>query len=165
MIFRFTMLSDESDSFLRSYEIDSDATLDDFHKFICADLGFDDGQLVSFFTSDLMWEKLHEYTLVDMGGESDIPASSMEGVTLGAILPEEHARLIYLFDIFGDRALYLELMSIAPGQSGAEYPRCVTAEGEAPGQFDADAGGDGSAFDDMMSDFSGFEGDDAYDDE
>ncbi len=47
---------------------------------------------------------------MEMGdGESDTQPRLMEDVTLGQILHHIRDRLIYLFDMFGDRAYYLEL--------------------------------------------------------
>ncbi len=169
MIFRFKMLSDESDTFVRDYEVAYDMPLVDFHNFICADLKFDNSQMASFFTSDAMWGKLHEYTLLDMGegiGE-EIPSTPMDGIKVDHLIRENHDRLIYLFDMFGDRALYLELMGTYPAETGTKYPRCIASEGAAPDQFDAAAseGGDGSIFDEVMADFNDFEGDESYEDD
>jgi hypothetical protein len=163
------MLSDENDNFVRDYEIAAEYELTDFHKFIRSDLKFDASQMASFFRSSVMWEKEIEYTLLDMGmGEGEVPAMPMQGVKLSDVVSEPHDRLIYLFDIFGDRALYMELVEVLAVEAGAAYPRCTTSRGEAPDQFDAAAADDdseGSIFDDVMSEFNDFEGDDSYNDD
>ncbi len=168
MIFRFRMLSDENDRFVRDYEVPYDMTLLDFHRFILESLEYEEC-MTSFFTADDRWEKMREFTLMDMGADSGEGPETMEGVTLGQIIHKLRDRLIFLFDLFGERAYYLELTGAYEAQAGAFYPREIYAQAEAPDQYDPSKNRDeedgGSAFDEMMGDFSDFEGDDSYDDE
>ena len=108
MIFRFRMLSDENDNFVRDYEVPYDMTLLDFHRFLLESLEYEEC-MTSFFTADERWEKLGEFTLMDMGEDSPGAPRPMESVTLGQIIHNLRDRLIYLFDMFGDRAYFLEL--------------------------------------------------------
>lgn len=164
MVFRFRMLSDENDRFVRDYEVLYDMTLLEFHEFLLRSLEYEEC-MVSFFTADDRWNKLREFTLMDMGGESG--PEPMDRVTLGQIVHGNRDRLIYLFDMFGDRAYYLELIGAVEVQEGAKYPREIFARAEVPDQYDptktnADED-DGSIFDEVMDDFREFEGDDGYD--
>ena len=168
MIFKFRMLSDENDHFLRDYEVPYDMNLLELHRFLCDNLGYDEQNMASFFSSDKQWNKLQEYTLLDMGDDgSDLAPRPMESVTLGQIIHKNNDRLIYVFDPFGDRALYLELTASTKEEPHIKYPRLVKAEAEAPNQFEADMTSQesGSMFDEAMGEFSDFEGDDTYDDE
>ncbi|MDE5708029.1 MAG: plasmid pRiA4b ORF-3 family protein [Alistipes sp.] len=167
MIFRFRMLSDENDRFVRDYEVQYDTTLFDFHRFILSALEYEEC-MASFFTADDRWEKQREFTCMDMGGDGEGLPESMESVTLGQIIHNSRDRLIYLFDFFGDRAYYLELTGTYEAEKGASYPREIYAQAEAPDQYDPSKNrmdDEASIFDDMMSEFSDFEGDDSYDDE
>lgn len=167
MIFRFRMLSDENDNFVRDYEVQYDTTLLDFHRFILSSLEYEEC-MASFFTADDRWEKQREFTCMEMGLEGDGAPESMERTTLGQIIHNRRDRLIYLFDLFGDRAYYLELTGTCEAEKGASYPREIFARAEAPDQYDPSKSrpdDEGSIFDDMMSEFSDFEGDDSYDDE
>ena len=51
MVFRFRMLSDENDNFVRDYEVPYDMTLLDFHNFILRSLEYEEC-MASFFTAD-----------------------------------------------------------------------------------------------------------------
>ena len=42
MVFRFRMLSDENDHFVRDYEVPYDMTLLGFHEFITRSLGYEE---------------------------------------------------------------------------------------------------------------------------
>lgn len=167
MIFRFRMLSDENDYFVREYEVPCDMNLSEFNDFICGDLRFDKEGITSFFTSNALWEKEREFTRVDMsapGPEDDheVPIP-MGNVILNQIIHQNHDRLIFLFDVFGDRGLFLELTAMGKQEDGTDYPRITLSRADAPKQYDA---GNGFAFDDMMSDFDSFESyeTDSYDD-
>jgi len=166
MVFRFTVLSDENDAFVREYEVPYDATLLDFHLFICADLRFDPGHMTSFFLSDREWERHAEFTLHDMDevGDPDAPRP-MEEVLLGQVVRNERERLIYLFDQLEQRALYLELTATLRAEDRVDYPRVARSEGNPPAMDGGPEGSGGSIFDDIMSEFNDFEGDDSYDDE
>ncbi len=167
MVFRFRMLSDENDRFLRDYEVLYDMTLLEFHEFLLEALEYEPC-MASFFTADDRWEKLREFTLMDMGEGGEDGPEAMDQVRLGQIIHRLRDRLIYLFDLFGDRAYYLELTGAFEAEAGAHYPREVYAVAEVPDQYDPSktvVDDDGSIFDDVMSEFEDFDGDDNYDDE
>lgn len=167
MIYQFRALSDENDRFVRDYQLMYNTTLRDFHAFICDDLAFDPESMASFFLSDRHWDKLREFTLFDMGDDAGEQApQTMDGVTLHQIMDDNGDRLIYTFDIFGDRSLFMEMTGVYKSDENTEYPYILFAEGDAPGQFDvcAPAGSD-SIFDEAMDEFGGFEGDDNYQDD
>ena len=171
MIFRFRMLCDEDDYFLREYEVPYDMTLSDFREFIDRDVHYRSDSITSFFTADSQWNKLEEFTSVDMNmDETDAEGPRvMSDTLLSQILHNNRDRLIYCFDLFGDRAYYLELTGAYEADPQASYPREIYAVAEAPDQYDPtknrDEEDEGSAFEEMMGDFSDFEGDDNYDDE
>lgn len=80
MFFRFRMLSDENDRFVRNYEVLYDTTLLDFHRFILESLDYEEC-MASFFTADAHWNKLREFTLMDMGDGSSNGPEAMDRVT------------------------------------------------------------------------------------
>ncbi len=172
IVYKFRMLSDENDHFVRDLEVPSTFTLLEFHDFIVEALEYDPC-ITSFFTADAQWEKREEFTTVDMGfdpsvegGELSAPRS-MESVALCDILHYMHDRLIYNFDLFASRAYYLELIDAKEVPNPEIYPRESFAHATAPDQYDPDASvEDGSIFDEMMDDFGGDYGeDDSYQDE
>lgn len=167
MVFRFRMLSDENDNFVRDYEVTYDTSLLEFHNFILRSLEYEEC-LASFFTADERWEKLREFTLMEMGNEGEEVPPLMEQVTLGQIIHNKRDRLIYLFDMFGDRAYYLELTGTYEADPDAMYPREIYARAEVPDQYDPSRTlleDEDSIFDEVMGDFSDYEGDENYDDE
>ena len=52
MVYRFTLISDEVDDFIREIKIDSEATFHDFHEAILKAAGYKKDQLTSFFICD-----------------------------------------------------------------------------------------------------------------
>ena len=62
MIYRFTLISDEAEGFMREIQIDPDATFFDFHQAILKSVNFKDNQMTSFFICDEDWEKEKEIT-------------------------------------------------------------------------------------------------------
>lgn len=170
MIFTLRMLCDEDDNFIRDYKVMYDMSLLDFHYFICEELGYDATNMASFFTSDSRWTKLREFTLLDMGAEGlspdDEPPMPMADVLLGQIMQHNHDRLIYMFDVFEERGMYLELMATTKSEPSEIYPQVAMIHGVAPDQFDIENSvKNASIFEEAMDDFSEFEGDEYMDDE
>lgn len=166
MVFKFRVLSGDSDGFARDYEISDDCTLWDLHDHIQDDLGFDSDQMASFFTVDDDWNKLQEYTLFDMGEESDSSISipiAMDRAVLSNILLSKNQKLLYTFDIFNDRGLFLDLIEIKNAEKGIVYPITTFAIGDGPAQIEIPKG-DTSVYDDVMEDFDDFESYEEYND-
>ena len=135
MVFRFRMLSDENDRFVRDYEIMYDATLLEFHEFLLEALEYEPC-MASFFTADNRWEKLREFTLMDMDDGSENSPLPMDQIKLGQIIHHLRDRQIYLIDLFGERAYYLELTGAYEAEEGAHYPREIYAVADVPDQYD-----------------------------
>ncbi|MFR9534301.1 MAG: hypothetical protein SNG49_05615 [Rikenellaceae bacterium] len=171
IIYKFRMLSDENDHFVRDYQVPATMNLLEFHHFLIETLEYEPC-ITSFFTADRQWEKTGEFTAVDMGfeveegGDPALAPRAMESVALCDVLHYMHDRLIYNFDIFASRAYYLELIEAEEVTDGKLYPRECFAHATPPDQYDPDSSvEDGSIFDEMMGDFDDFDGDDHYDDQ
>lgn len=145
MIFQFRLLSDELEDFLLDVEVPHDMNLLDFHHFLQHELGYDPEMITSIFSSDSEWEKLQEYTSVDMGAtagdiqyelcdECDAPIA-MDSVKLDDVVIEKFDRLLYVFDQIGERQLYVELLRTLKREDGVSYPRVLERVGVAPAQF------------------------------
>lgn len=166
-IFKFIMLSDEQEDFERVYEVEYDMNLRDFHDFICEELEYDPGSFSSIFLSDDSWGKLQEYTLVDMQDEgSGVVALPMQETLIGQIIKSKRDRMLFMFDIFAGRSFFLELQEIYEAEEDVRYPRVASGQGDPPPQFDAESLiSEESPFNDIMSEFADFEGDDDYQDD
>lgn len=165
MVFKFRMLSDEKDNFARDYEVRYDMPLADFRTFVRNSLGYSPAEMVSFFKSDAEWEKLEEFTSIDVGVEDvdidphdDIePPRFMGDLTLKEIIWEKFDRLIYVFDVFSERQFYLQLIEIKPVEKESDYPRMTFTEGEPPVQFTDETLADRKSFlDEAMQIFGNY---------
>lgn len=162
-VLKFRALSDENDNFMRDYDLTQSSTLLDLHNLICSDLGFDPAEVCSIFKADAMWERGEEFTSIDMG---EATMRYMDAVTLGEVATKDFDRLIYLFDIIGCRALYMERVVTRDAKEGDKLPAVTLSEGDAPDQYEPGEGsGSASIFDDAFEEFDAFEGDENYDDE
>ncbi len=135
VVYLFRAITGEKDAFLRDYEIDAGMTFLEFHQFIQEELGFDTHQLTSFFIADQRWERGLELTPIDMGNEEGPVAVPMDTVVLEDLIKSKKDRLIYVFDILSNRALYMELIAIAKPEAGRSYPFCSARVGKPPKQM------------------------------
>ncbi|MFZ4582482.1 MAG: IS1096 element passenger TnpR family protein [Paludibacter sp.] len=137
MIYKFTVLSDEVDNFVRVIKIDPEATFFDLHNTILDSVKYDKNQMTSFFICSDEWEKEQEVTLIEMDSSSEYDNLVMDKTKLEELLEDEKQKLLYVFDMISDRAFFIELTEIIPGKSVAK-PEVVSTEGKAPQQIMAE---------------------------
>ncbi len=134
MVYKFRIISDEVDDFLREIKIDSEASFYELHEAILKSTGYKDDQMTSFFICDDDWEKETEITLEDMGGgSSDEDTFVMKETPLNELLEDEKQKLIYVFDPLAERVFFIELSEIITGK---DLPAAVISrkEGNPPQQ-------------------------------
>ncbi|MCC8154849.1 MAG: hypothetical protein LIP01_12000 [Tannerellaceae bacterium] len=134
MVFRFLLLSDEVDDFIREIRIDAEDTFLDLHKAILDSVGYDHDQMTSFFICDDDWSKKTEITLVDMDKSSEEDSYIMEDTRLEELLEDEEQKLLYVFDYMTERAFFMESREILPGQD-LDAPVCTKSQGVPPPQI------------------------------
>jgi len=149
MIYKFRIISDESEEFFRVIEIDSSLTMEDLHNAIIDAVGYEKGHVSSFYLSNNEWDREQEISLMDMSDEeSDIPALLMNETPINSMLRDENDKLIYVFDFFSDRAFYITLTEIFEPVKDVNYPMLAMSNGEPPEQFQID-----DELDDLMKQF------------
>lgn len=130
MVYKFILLSDEDELFIREFEFLESQHLMDFHNLIQEELEFDKSQMASFFMATDNWEKEEEFTLLDMGTGSSI----MEDAIFEDIIFRKNQKLLYVFDFFNDRSLFIEYIGETKEIEGREYPICTNSKGLPPKQ-------------------------------
>ena len=55
MVYKFRIISDEAEGFLREIQVDSEATFYDLHEAILKSAKYTDDQMTSFFICDEGW--------------------------------------------------------------------------------------------------------------
>jgi hypothetical protein len=155
MILLFRIISDEDQEFFRDLVIDGSDTFLDFHQVLQANLGYDPALLASFFITSENWEKQKEITLIDMMTDQEEVNPIMGEVTLDEYITEVNQRMIYVFDFFSERALFMELIETSDQVSPRQTPFIADEKGDPPIQLALDRLADES---DSFPDF-----DDAYD--
>lgn len=130
MVYKFVVLSDEDESFIREFEFLDNHTLMDFHNQIQDELEFDKSQMASFYLATDSWEKEEEFTLFDMGTGS----STMEDAILEDVIFRKNQKLLYVFDFFNERALFIEYTGETKEVVDRDYPLCTNSKGVPPKQ-------------------------------
>lgn len=166
MIYKFRLVSDEVDDFVREIQIDPEATFYDFHVAILKSVGYTDDELTSFFICDEDWEREKEVTLEKMDDSfSEEEVFTMKDTRLSDLVEEKKQKLTYVFDTLTERSFFIELSDIITHKEIKEA-KCTRSEGDAPQQkidFDEAAGlANTTASDDLDENFFG---DNEYDEE
>lgn len=116
MVYRFTIISDEAEDFMREIKIDADATFLDLHKLIISSCDYKDDQMTSFTICENGWEKGQEITLEVMDTDSFENSAIMAETELTEYLEDEKQHLLYTFDPLADRVFFIELSGIETGK-------------------------------------------------
>ena len=133
MIYRFTIISDEVDDFVREIQIDPEATFYDFHEAILKSAGYTNDQMTSFFICDDDWEKEKEITLEEMDDNPEMDNWVMKETQLSELVEDEKQKLLYVFDYMTERCFFIELSEIITGKE-MKGAKCTKKAGEAPKQ-------------------------------
>ncbi len=133
MIYRFTIISDEVDGFMREIQIDADAKFLELHKLILKACGYEDNQMTSFTICENGWEKGQEITLEEMDTDAYEDSYIMAETELSEFLEDEKQHMLYTFDPLADRVFFIELSEIKTGQNLKEG-KITRSLGEPPVQ-------------------------------
>ena len=133
MIYKFLLISDEQDNFVREIEIDAEATFLDFQKAIIKSVKYAEGELTSFFICSDEWEKEQEITFMEMDTDSSVDTYLMEDTTLEELVDDEGQKLLFVFDMLTERAFFIELKEIVTGKTLKEAV-CTYSQGLPPEQ-------------------------------
>ena len=133
MLYKFLILSDEVDDFMREITIDASATFFDLHNAILDSVGYEKDQITSFFLCDDSWEKQQEITLIEMETSSEYDNLVMDTTALEDYVTEEKQKLLYYFDLMADRAFFITMQELIPRQDSKEAV-CTRSEGQPPKQ-------------------------------
>lgn len=134
MIYKFILVSDEEPDFMREISISSEANFQELHEAILDSVNYDGGAITSFFICNDDWEKEQEITLIEMDTDSDVDSYVMSETTISDLVTDEHQKLLYVFDFLTDRAFFIELKEMLPGQD-LDAAECTASLGDAPMQY------------------------------
>ncbi|KPK87231.1 MAG: hypothetical protein AMS27_03205 [Bacteroides sp. SM23_62_1] len=135
MIYKFRLLSNEVEDFIRDFEVHSDQTFYDLHLAIQKNLHWDHSQIASFFFCNDNWEKELEITLFDLSDEPANQTLVMDGTKFSDHIKELKQKLLYVFDVFNERAFFIEVVEIRQGSPDKTYPSFTNSLGSPPVQI------------------------------
>lgn len=136
--YKFRILVDEDDSFLREFELAENQTLMDFHDAITKNIKLSKEELASFFQTNQHWEKEKEFTLLNMGlepnkdkmnEENSIPVEMMENAYIGKIITKPKQRMLYEYNFMNPTIFYIDVVEIRETKPTEKFPKCVKSEG------------------------------------
>lgn len=134
MVFKFVLLSDEVDGFMREIHIDSDATFLELNNAILDSVGYTKDQMTSFLICNDYWEGENEITLMEMDTASDMDSLVMDKVRVEEFASEEGQKLRFIFDPMNERCFYMELKEVKTRES-LPAPICKRSKGNPPAQM------------------------------
>jgi len=145
-LYRFRLLAEEQEDFLRDYDILASQTFLEFHDLIKETVELKGNELASFFICDRNWRKKKEITLMDMNDDenqpeidedddekpksSRLPTFEMAKVKIKDIIDDPHQRLLFEYDFLNPKSFYIELMKIIDADKNETYPKCVKSVGK-----------------------------------
>jgi len=144
-VYRFRLLYEDQEDFLRDFDILSSQTFTDFHNLIRQSVELPGNELASFFVCDRNWRKKREITLLNMQNEVEeeddydarrgpkpfkMPVSEMHKVRIKDIIDDPHQRLLYEYDFLNPKVFFIELTRILEAGNKEQYPYCVKSAGK-----------------------------------
>jgi len=149
-IYKFRVLFDEVDDFVRDIEISCSDNFEQFHQALIRFAGLPGSEMASFSICDNKWNKRNEITLMDLSDGEDfeedpvydeddhystktrLPRFLMSESILNKYITEPRQCILYEYDFLNPKVFYIELLKIEEQQPDAVYPRCVLSSKELP---------------------------------
>ncbi|NLJ83205.1 MAG: plasmid pRiA4b ORF-3 family protein [Bacteroidales bacterium] len=146
-VYKFRLLFDDVEDFVRDYEILAKQTFKDFHQCIIDSIqGLNPEELASFYICDRKWNKRNEITLMDMSIDQDDeeeelrdeeegevqPTITMDEARISDFIDDPHQRIIYEHDFLNIRTFYIELLKSYEAKPDKTYPVCIHSSAELP---------------------------------
>jgi hypothetical protein len=137
-VYKFRLLSDINDDFVRDIEIQANQTFLDFHNAISQCVKLSGQELASFHICDQKWNKFQEITLIDMIGMEEPGEESktveetyiMKDSVIRDFINEPHQRLLYEYDFLNLSTFFIELLSVHKQKDEGPYPKCTLKKGD-----------------------------------
>lgn len=133
MIYRFRVIldNDTEDDILRDIEINKKDSLVEFHKSIITSFGFNNNEIASFYLSDNQWNQGEEISLFNFE-DQDQNNKLMSDVLIGDVINNQNSKLIYVYDFLNMWTFLVQLVEVAEGIKGIDYPNIIFSKGEIP---------------------------------
>lgn len=147
-VYRFRVLCDGVDDFVREIEVGSHQTFLVFLFAIYEATTLDRKGDVSFYISNIRWLRLKEIGLNERSApkshyEDDeelraderrrkLPFTLMSSAVMRDFIEDPHQRIILEHPGGETRLFFIELLKITKSVDGITYPRCVVSKGELP---------------------------------
>ena len=131
MIYRFRVIldNDTEDDIFRDIEINKKATLVEFHKSIITSFGFNNNEIASFYLSDNQWNQGEEISLFSFEDQDN---KLMSDILINDVINNQNNKLIYVYDFLNMWTFLIELIEVAEGIKGVDYPNIIFSKGKIP---------------------------------
>lgn len=129
MVYKYRATIPGNRIFFREYEFKASSSLYQCHAFLLNDLGFSPDQMVMFRAIDNKGRVKKEFGLFDLGD------GTIDSITLEMLEQLSLSTIDYVYDMFKDRSLRLELVEKSEFHPKKSYPRLLSERGKNPDQF------------------------------
>ena len=131
MIYRFRVIldNDTEDDIFRDIEINKKDALVEFHKAIITSFGFSNNEIASFYLSDNQWNQGEEISLFSFEDQDN---KIMSDILINDVINNQNNKLIYVYDFLHMWTFLIELIEVAEGIKGIDYPNIIFSKGEIP---------------------------------
>ncbi len=117
MIYRFKIVSEETDKFRREIEIDPEESFMALRNAILDSVGYTKDEISTFFICDDDWKRQDEVAIEDFGSSSDQDLWLMDDTRISELIEEEGQKIEFVFDGLTERSFFMELKEILTGKN------------------------------------------------
>jgi hypothetical protein len=114
MLYKFKVRSDKADKFMMHIDADANNTFYQLHEAIQEECKYDPSEPAFFFLADEEWDRGLEIKLLNVDPVRHSISSEllMKNTRIGEVIKEVEDKLIYVFDLYNPKSLYIELNEI-----------------------------------------------------
>lgn len=130
-MYKIRVILDTKEDVIRTILVDDNLNLEDLHATIAKSFGFGGQEMASFYRTDDEWNQGEEIPLFNM--EEIGEGVSMQTCILNETLPEEGAKLIYVYDFLKMWTFYVEVIEVT-SEKKEDLPQIILTVGEIPSE-------------------------------
>ncbi len=133
-MYKIRVILDTKEDVIRTILVEDNINLESLHTIIAKAFGFKGQEMASFYRTDNEWSQGEEIPLFNMAEAGE--EISMQTCILNETLPEEHNKLIYVYDFLNMWTFYVEIIEIS-SEKRDKLPQTILTVGEIPEEVPA----------------------------
>ena len=130
-MYKIRIILDTKEDVIRTIVVNNNSSLEELHQTISTSFGFNGQEMASFYRTNDDWNQGEEISLFNFEDQEQ-NNKLMSDVLIGDVINNQNSKLIYVYDFLNMWTFLVQLVEVAEGIKGIDYPNIIFSKGEIP---------------------------------